>query len=373
MVIEYSELVEAMTTPSPALSEKIRLAYGYSGLGILAVRGIPDLASLRSTLLPLANRYANLPDSVKNETTRPHAYFQVGWSHGNEKLQGDAPDWGKGSYYANPLVDAPSDDPELVKRFPSFLEPNVWPDEGMPELEKAFKGCGKKVVEVGRLVARLCDDFVSTQVEGYEGRMEQVLTESKIAKGRLLHYYPKEEVERMSGGGSAAASGAAEADEDTDWSSWCGWHNDHGSLTGLVPATYTNATGHVVPSPDPMAGLYVRARDGRLVKVEFPEEEGCLAFQIGETAQVHTGGCLQATPHAVRGSKFPGYSRQTFAVFMEPEHDGPMPLPPGRTVADVQSGEAVKFLPKGCRTLGSRWKEGMDFGQFSEATFASFY
>ena len=170
-VIEYSDLVAAMTTPNPLLSQKISKAYGYAGLGILAVRGIPDLASLRSALLPLANRYANLPEAVKNETTRPHAYFQVGWSHGNEKLQGDKPDWGKGSYYANPIMDAPSSDAALVKRFPSFLEPNVWPDEGMPELEGAFKGCGRKVVEVGRMVARLCDDFVSTQVEGYEGKV----------------------------------------------------------------------------------------------------------------------------------------------------------------------------------------------------------
>ena len=203
--------------------------------------------------------------------------------------------------------------------------------------------------------------------------MEQVLIDSKIAKGRLLHYYPKEEVERMSGITASSASGSKEKGDDTDWSSWCGWHNDHGSLTGLVPATYTNSTNHVVPPPDPMAGLYVRARDGRLVKVEFPASADCLAFQIGETAQVHTGGILQATPHAVRGSEVTGHSRQTFAVFMEPEHDGPMPLPPGRTVGDVQSGEAVKFLPKGCKTLGSRWKEGMDFGEFSEATFASFY
>jgi hypothetical protein len=51
----------------------------------------------------------------------------VGWSHGNEKLQGDRPDWAKGSYYGNPLVDAPSDDVGLlarVRKTPSW--PRSW-------------------------------------------------------------------------------------------------------------------------------------------------------------------------------------------------------------------------------------------------------
>jgi hypothetical protein len=33
-------------------------------------------------------------------------------------------------------------------------------------------------------------------------------------------------------------------------------------------------------SPDPMAGLYIRARSGKMVKVTIPKD--CLAFQTGE-------------------------------------------------------------------------------------------
>jgi isopenicillin N synthase-like dioxygenase len=132
-----------------------------------------------------------------------------------------------------------------------------------------------------------------------------------------------------------------------------------------------------VPNPDPDAGLYIRGRDGSLIKAVVPPgARDVLLFQIGETAQVHTGGVLQATPHAVRGARgraAEGVSRETFAVFMEPEFDGDMSLPEGRTIEDVQGGEAVKFLPPSVRTLGSRWKEGMDFGAFSEATFSTFY
>ena len=80
-----------------------------------------------------------------------------------------------------------------------------------------------------------------------------------------------------------------------------------------------------------------------MVKVGIPPTH--LAFQIGETAQIHSGGYLQvqfslkwfhffvskyytlymkATPHAVRGSSKHGISRQTFAVFMQPNWDEPV-------------------------------------------------
>jgi len=57
-----------------------------------------------------------------------------------------------------------------------------------------------------------------------------------------------------------------------------------------------------------------------LTKVPIPAD--CLAFQIGETAQIHSGGLMQATPHCVRGAQgkaAEGISRETFAVFMEPQ------------------------------------------------------
>lgn len=83
----------------------------------------------------------------------------------------------------------------------------------------------------------------------------------------------------------------------------CGWHNDHGSLTGLTPALFLDEEGRPLAggSPDADSGLYVLSRSGELVKADVPQDH--LAFQIGETAQIHSGGVLQATPHAVKGSR----------------------------------------------------------------------
>ena len=71
------------------------------------------------------------------------------------------PDLAKGSYYANPIHDAPVSDEALIKQYPSFLAPNVWPKDDLPELEGAFKVLGKLVVDVGLLLARQCDRYTS--------------------------------------------------------------------------------------------------------------------------------------------------------------------------------------------------------------------
>lgn len=64
---------------------------------------------------------------------------------------------------------------------------------------------------------------------------------------------------------------------------------------------YLDLEGNEVKCPDPNAGLYARSRSGDLVKVSIPQDY--LAFQIGETAQIQSGGILQATPHCVKYSK----------------------------------------------------------------------
>mmetsp|Transcript_6633 Transcript_6633/g.18526 ORF Transcript_6633/g.18526 Transcript_6633/m.18526 type:complete len:251 (-) Transcript_6633:69-821(-) len=209
------------------------------------------------------------------------------------------------------------------------------------------------------------------------GKLEAVLTQSLCCKARLLHYFPADDDSNNddSAGNNKEVS-ASGRNADTDYSSWCGWHNDHGSLTGLVPAMYLNADGEEISSPDPTAGLYIKSRSGDLVHVNVPSNALC--FQIGETSQIHTGGILQATPHAVRGCSSAektarGVSRETLAVFMEPEYHGDMDLPEGRSLEQTQRKETEQHLPSSVRVLRSRWKKGMNFGEFSEATFKAFH
>ena len=67
------------------------------------------------------------------------------------------------------------------------------------------------MVEVGTLVAAQCDAHVKKVLGGaYKSSMVEHIKNSRVAKGRLLHYFPiKEQGERSR-------------------DSWCAWHNDHG-------------------------------------------------------------------------------------------------------------------------------------------------
>jgi len=132
-----------------------------------------------------------------------------------------------------------------------------------------------------------------------------------------------------------------------------------------------DAEGREVANTDPTAGLYIRSRSGVLVKASIPP--GHIAFQIGETAQIHSGGILQATPHAVRGSKVPLISRETFAVFMEPNWAEPMNCPAGIEPEAAQSQAAAASLPPGVPALSSRWSPDQTFGEFTDKTLSSYY
>ena len=66
-------------------------------------------------------------------------------------------------------------------------------------------------------------------------------------------------------------------------------------------------------------------------------------------------------------------SRETFVVFTEPEIHSAMNQLIGRTLEDMQCVKDERRLPSSVRTLRSRWKLGMTFGDFSNATFSAFH
>jgi isopenicillin N synthase-like dioxygenase len=244
VILSYEKLLNG-----DDLTEEIAKAYGVDGLGILTVEGIPELADARSNLLPLAYRFAALSDDTKEKYTIEDAYYAFGWSRGKEKLDGQF-DYSKGSYYNNPQYDRPVDDEALIKKFPAFIHPNIWPTEELPEMEVAFKALGQLIVAVGVLVSKQCDAYVKKNCASYKANYLQQITETSLCcKARLLHYYPKSSEQII----ASEKDVNEEADHDP-FSSWCGWHNDHGSLTGLVAAIFTDKDGNIVENTDADAG-----------------------------------------------------------------------------------------------------------------------
>eukprot|EP01133_Synstelium_polycarpum_P006576 gene6576-7632_t len=342
VILNYEDLVAKKD-----MGQSIETAFGYHGIGLLVVKGIPRISELRENLLNLAPRYSSLPEEIKNKTVHKESNYSFGWSHGKEILKPGLFDEYKGSYYNNPQYDRPFEDEKMVEKFPESCHPNIWPVEDFKELRPAFMELGQVMVNVGQMVAQQCDAYASQQVDGYvDGTLTKVIGESLTCKARLLYYFPINE-------------------DDTERSrdSWCGWHCDHSSLTGLCPAMYFNMDGDNVantdiPCPDNAAGLYARSRDGKEVKVIIPRD--CIAYQIGECSQVQTGGLLRATPHAVQAIKYPeskNVGRGTFAVFMQPNVDVVLNTPPGK-----ESSSAV-----------GQFKPGMTFAEFHRETIENYY
>lgn len=235
--LDYNDLVAGKD-----LTAQIAEAYGFDGVGVLTVKNVPNYSQAREKLLPLARKFAILPDEIKEKYVHKESYYSFGWSHGKEKLQG-APDVSKGSYYANPQYDRPIEDESIITQYPSFVHPNIWPTADLPELEQAFKELGQIIVHVGSLVAAQCDKYVHSKCSSYpENKLQNVINQSLCCKARLLHYFPI----------TAETQPSVE-----EFSSWCGWHNDHGSLTGLTSAMFMDKDGNIVQNEDSNAGMKI--------------------------------------------------------------------------------------------------------------------
>ncbi|ESQ56371.1 hypothetical protein EUTSA_v10025558mg [Eutrema salsugineum] len=314
------------------LSARVEQGFGPDGLGIISVKDVPGYSDLRQNLLQLAPRLANLPEEVKRELEDAHSRYNFGWSHGKEKLESGKIDMLKGSYYANPLQDVPTSNSSEIQRYPWYCGSNIWPGNSLPELEGAFKALGKLMFEVGLMVAYHCDRYVSKGIKQHEKQnLEKILLGSRCHKGRLLYYFPAQD---------------STTDDNDSISSWCGWHTDHGSLTGLTRAIFSRNSVEV-PCPDPASGLYIQTRSGQIVKVVYGEDE--IAYQIGETTAILSRGYLCATPHCVRapqGDEACGLERSTFALFMQPDWDQKLTFP-----KEVTNHEDVS-LSNGVLTFG---------------------
>jgi isopenicillin N synthase-like dioxygenase len=365
VVIEYERLLQPYDDELDALVEE---AYGPNGLGVLAVANAPGYLELRNNLLPMGYQFGQLPEEIKARYVHNESNYSFGWSHGKERLAGGKPDIAKGSYYANPQYNDPANgDNELIEKYIATLHPNIWPTstDFEPNLEEAFMALGNNIVSVGYLIAQLCDEYCLKRNPNFpKGRLTNVLKTSKCAKARLLYYFPHNN---------------DQDDNNTDdeksvfeEGSWCSPHLDSGSLTGLTSALFFDTDGKEIPNPDPKAGLYIKARDGREYHAKIPSD--CIAYQVGECFQVHSG-LLQPTPHAVRACKQPGVSRSTFACFMQPQYDHKMDLPPGADLDQVEKGANGQQLPAGVPSLLSRWDINgtQTYGEFAEKTFSMYY
>jgi len=239
------------------LSSEIKEAYGRDGLGVLLVSGVPKVKEYRDKLLKLSHEFSHFEEKIKNKYEDKMSYYSFGWSFGKEKFDGKY-DTSKGSYYNNPQYDVPTEDKELISKYPALCSQNIWPKEDLPELEQSFKNMGKLIIGIGLLVSKQCDKYIKKINKKYEdNKMYLTIKESKNCKARLLYYFPKKEEEK---------------DESKSEDDWCGWNLDHGTLTGLTCSMMVNEKGEECITNDKRPGLYIKNRKGETIKASWPTD-----------------------------------------------------------------------------------------------------
>ena len=104
---------------------------------------------------------------------------------------------------------------------------------------------------------------------------------------------------------------------------------------------YTDKNGDEFTLKTNTGGLYAQNRFNEKFCIGIPPN--MIAFQLGESTQIHTGGYLEATPHCViRSEEIAGkkVGRNTFALFLEPDSLEVMKTPEGSDPKKVLATKA---------------------------------
>lgn len=281
IILDWSEVAATETTPE--LLTKLERALGAHGIGLVAIRNVPDFVTTKASFLPMAHDLVHLPaDYLEgDDMTDAASLYNAGWSHGKEKL-GDKPDTAKGSFYYNPVTDVPGT-PAERHQYPYSYPANKWPAaDKLPGFRDQAVAMGLILKRATVELAKHIDQLASTKCADYPTRfLYQAMKDTDKVKARLLYYFPLQS-------SSSSSNDKAVISED----SWIGWHNDSGFLTALGGDLYVNHdTGSAVDCPDPAAGLYVCNRRQRARRVDLPAD--CLAVQIGEcTVSARVSRCV---------------------------------------------------------------------------------
>lgn len=136
VVLDYKILADPHSDLDTAITQS--LGSTPSSLGVVFVKNIPNLSTLRLSLLKTASKFASLPDHAKESVVFEDNNYMNGWSHGKEIMNGKK-DVAKGSFYNNPIYNTPpTEDPEYRVKHPEYGYPNIWPSKSCPEMETEF-------------------------------------------------------------------------------------------------------------------------------------------------------------------------------------------------------------------------------------------
>ncbi|CAM0958422.1 unnamed protein product [Alopecurus aequalis] len=419
-------------------------ALGRGGTGLLAVAGVPRAASLRRRLLPLARRLALMDHPSRTHLLKKHGVgSDVPLKKPDRSVSSFAQllrrDSGQKFHLPESMSEAaggtdtgPGCPEEASVDADGFREHKA-DDDDIENLGELFKELGLCMMELGILVARACDIVIGGN------QLEQSITDFGSAKARLIHYHSEldnrvikqsstnrrnlvnkagaavtpvsDNIDALSyrrpgsEDGSCIRSGDGANDVAVQGQGsaislvnlWQEWHYDYGVLTVLTaPLFLRSALGQECQDikecslPDGHTHLQLFNKR-RIFSVRCSQES--FIVQVGEAADILSGGKLRSTLHAVsKPLGMPNISRETFVVFLQPSWDKTLPCSGNSSADEDDSSDHMELAFRSDRSAGScseqmlmqeilkkipplssRLKEGMTFAEFSRQTTKRYY
>ncbi|KAJ6813705.1 uncharacterized protein M6B38_367990 [Iris pallida] len=380
--LQFSDLLFLSSAGSPSTSEELeRLrsvtdsvmeSLGPSGPGLLSIVGVPRTERLRRDLLHFARRLALLEKKDRARILKEHGLgSDVPLKNPDRNVSSFALQL---KYQQNqslaPFSSCPcnieevggiAEDEQTVHGLQDLI------DQEFKQLGKTFKGLGHCMMELGLMLAQVCDKAIGEEV------LVQSIVRSCTAKGRLIHYHslldnlilkevnrskgfrkkvgpgaltpslshgfsrPKDKAFLEAGMGTVdepvqldnlhSENGSTEARRHRTYSDlWQQWHYDYGIFTVLTMPLFLSATSVedgiqecISPDGHTYLQLYDSSKNKVLLVKSLPES---FIIQVGEAADILSHGKLRPTLHSVgKPLEFENLSRETFVVFLQPSWD----------------------------------------------------
>ncbi|BAT10269.1 uncharacterized protein [Oryza sativa Japonica Group] len=442
--LPFSDLLLLISPDLPDDGRRGRLlttvatSLGRGGSGLLAITNVPLAAALRRRLLPLARRLAVMDHPSRSQLLKKHG---LGSDVPLKKLDRRVSSFARLLRHSGEFQLLESmKEIESIKNDPDYLEKALDGvvigepmGDGTEKLGELVEELGLCMMELGILVARACDTVTGGN------QLEKSITDFGTAKARLIHYHSEldniiiknssskrkvpinkiakatayESCSRRSASsqGSCIRSECAMTDtlKDSNDKSihgqgsvvsltnlWQEWHYDYGVLTVLTAPLFLCSTmgedcsiNKECSPPDEHTYLQLFNRR-KVFSVRCSPES--FIVQVGETADILSGGKLRSTLHAVsRPYGSTNISRETFVVFLQPSWDKKLPYSGHCFAGDDEPSEGddstfsdgsdmfssehtlMQDILKKIPPLSSRVKEGMTFAEFSRQTTKQYY
>ncbi|KAL6870746.1 hypothetical protein ACP4OV_014594 [Aristida adscensionis] len=440
--IPFSDLALLLSPEEAAATDGDRLRrvlatvgaeLGRGGPGLLAVAGVPRAGALRRRLLPLARRLALMDHPTRALLLKKHG---LGSDVALKKLDRPVSSFAQLLRHSGDLhlLESMSSTTEgttigctAQTTIDGFEDPGKSSDDDIEHLGELVKELGLCMMELGILVARACDMVIGG------GQLEDSIAEFGTAKARLIHYHSEFDSIVIKGSStkgkswerkatvkphqlysqSSVSEGASRIDSDDEAAVtegrenvskdvsvslsnlWQEWHYDYGIFTVLTAPLFSRASmgEECLMSQEchpPDGHTHLQLCSGRKMRSVRCSPESFIV-QVGEAADILSGGKLRSTLHAVsRPLGFTDISRETFVVFLQPSWDKTLTSSCSSNAEDESSDDKdmatsdksarscyedalMQEILKKIPPLSSRLKEGMTFAEFSRQTTRQYY